>query len=309
MVEMTDRFKPSAYLAPRHWATWIGLGLLRLLILLPYRLQLRLGAGLGGALYYLLPRRRRIARINLALCFPQLAPAERRRLLRRHFRAVGMTLLESPLSWWASDAQLRPLAHIQGLEHLRAARARGKGVILLSAHFVSFELCGRLLSMHEPFQFMYKRQRRNPLYEALTTRARLRHFQGAIAHDNARAMIRALKKNLICWYLPDQDKGRKVSVFAPFMGVPTATVVAPMRMAKMTGAAVVPYVPRRRADGSGYDIVIQPPLEGFPSGDDEEDAARINRFIEEQVRQAPEQYLWLHRRFRTRPQPGEKVYD
>jgi len=294
---------PGRYLHPRHWPVWLALGLLRGLILLPYRTQLRIGAGIGRLMYWAMPQRRHIARTNLRLCFPQLPSAERERLLRRTFRSTGISVLESGLSWWGDARRLEPLCHIEGLPHLQAALRRGKGVILLSAHFTPLEIGGRLLALQQPFQVMYKRQR-DPLFEAVMTRARIRHYQHAIQRHDVRALIRSLKENVACWYAPDQDFGRRNALFVPFFGIPTATVTATSRFARLTGAAVVPFFPRRRDDGSGYDLTLLPALEGFPSGDDVADTTRINRLIEAEVRKAPEQYLWLHRRFRTRPDQG-----
>jgi len=303
----SEPFRPSAYLAPRHWPTWMAVGLLRLLIRLPYRWQLRLGAGIGRLMYRTMPSRRRIARTNIELSFPNLGREEREALVRGSFRSAGISVLESGLSWWGDEARLERLCHIEGLEHLRAAMARGKGVILLSAHLTCLEIGGRLLSHHHPFQVMYKQQR-NPLFEQLLKRSRERHYRRAIQRHDVRGMIRSLKQGIACWYAPDQDFGRRNAVFAPFFGVPTATVTATSRFARLTDAAVVPFFPRRRADGSGYDLLLLPALEGFPSGDDLADTTRINALIEAQVRRAPEQYLWLHRRFRTRPEGEPEIY-
>ena len=297
----------ARYLAPRHWPTWLALGLLRLTVLLPFPWLLRLGAALGDLLYLALPARRRIAATNLRLCFPELDEAQRHTLLRRNFRATGMSLFETGLSWWGHPRRLRRLYHIQGLEHVQQALQRGHGVILLSAHLTCLEIGGRLLSLQQPFQVMYKQQR-NPLFEAVMKQARVAHYQRAIQRHDVRAMIRSLKENVACWYAPDQDFGRKNALFAPFFGVPAATVTATSRFARLSGAAGVPFFPRRRSDGSGYELTLLPPLEGFGQGDDYHDTERLNRLIEAQVRKAPEQYLWLHRRFGTRPEGEPGLY-
>lgn len=301
---MPKPFRPLDFVAPRHWPVWLALGLLRAGVALPYRWQLRLGAGLGRLLWWALPSRRRVARTNLRLAFPQLGEREREALAQASFRSAGISVFESGLSWWAPTARLAALGRVTGLEHLERALARGKGVILLTGHMSAFELGGRILSLCQPFQVMYKRQR-SPLFEAFSTEIRQRHYLRAVQRHDVRGMIRGLRDNLVCWYAPDQDFGRRNSVFAPFFGVPTATVTATSRFAAMTGAAVVPFFPYRRADGSGYDIQVLPPLDDFPSGDDTRDAERLNAVIEAAARKAPEQYLWLHRRFRTRPR-GEK---
>jgi len=268
----------------------------------------RLGHGLGDLLYLLLPRRRREARINIALAFPKRTAQQQERLLRAHFRAFGSTILESSLAWWGDDQRLLPFAQFHGLEHLEAARAKGRGVILVSGHFAAFEIGGRLLNAHQPLTFMYKRQRRNPLFEAMVSRRREHYYRGAIPHDDLRAFMRALRRGEVCWMLPDQDFGQRASVFAPFMGIPAMTVITPARLAAATGAAVVPYVPRRLPQGRGYDIRILPELKQFPTGHDVRDATRINALLQSWARAMPAQYLWLHRRFKTRPAGQPSLY-
>ncbi len=256
-------------------------------------------------------KRRHITQTNIALVFPELDENARAQRVRHVFRSVGISLLETPLSWWGSDKRLAKLCHIEGLEHLTAALAESKGVILLSAHFTCLEIGGRLLSLHQPFAVMYKRHR-NPLFEAAVKHGREQHFQSAIQRHDVRGLVRALKQNQACWYAPDQDFGPKHSLFAPFMGITAATLEAPMRLAKMSGAKIVPFFPIRREDGNGYQLTILPALDNFPSGNQASDrladATRINAIIEEQIRRAPEQYLWLHRRFKTRPEGEPGLY-
>jgi len=303
--------KLSAFLAPRYWPTWVGLGILRLVTLLPYRRQIQLGKVMGASMGYLaeklMKKRHHIAEVNISLCFPQLDKTAKQRLLKSAIESVTISLFETALSWWGSRQTLVPLCHIEGLHHLQAALNNGKGVILLSAHFTCLEIGGRLLSFQQPFAVMYKRHR-NALFEHIMTRARENHYQHAIQRHDIRGMIRALKKNSICWYAPDQDFGRKQSIFVPFLGVEAATITAPARIAKISGAAIVPFFPKRRKDGSGYQLTILPALSDFPSNDETRDAAYINQIIGEQVLLAPEQYLWLHRRFKTRPEGQAKLY-
>jgi len=262
---------------------------------------------MGTGMYYLMKKRRHIADVNIGLCFPQLDETARHRLVKSAIQSVNISLFETALSWWGSRRKLDSLCHIDGLENLRAAQEKGNGIILLSAHFTSLEIGGRLLSFHQPFAVMYKRHR-NALFEHIMTRSRERHYQQAIQRHDVRGMIRALKQNLVCWYAPDQDFGRKQSIFVPFMGVDAATITAPARIARLSGAAVVPFFPKRRSDGNGYQLTILPALENFPTGDEDRDAAYINQIIGEQVLLAPEQYLWLHRRFKTRPEGQTKLY-
>lgn len=293
-------FIPTRFLAPRHWPTWFGLGMMRLLTRLPYRTMLKVGDVLGAMLYHLLGRRRHIVETNLGLCFPELDAQQRRQIARSNFRHTAGALLETPYSWWGSREALQRLTHIEGMENMEQALARGRGVIMLGGHFTSMLICGRLLAMQLPFHILVK-PAKNPLYESLIRSYRERDYAGVINTDDLRGMVRALRRGEIVWYSPDQDLGADISVFAPFMGVPTATITATARLAKMSGAPIVPINFERLADGQGYRLRLRPALDEFPSGDDVADATRINRFIEQHVREVPDQYLWAHRRFKTRP--------
>lgn len=296
-------FNIKPFLGPKHWPTWIGLGLIRLCTLLPYRMQMWLGSLLGYLSYALLPRRRHIVETNIKLAFPELNEKEQKLLVRKTFASTGMGIFETAMAWWGSKRHLQPMVTIHGIEHLQNALAQGKGVILLSAHFSSLELSGRLLSFTQPFQVTYKRAH-NPLMEAILRHVRKKHFIDAINTYDTREMITGLKKNVATWYAMDQDLGARLHVFAPFMGIPTCTLTTTSRLARMSGAIVVPYFPKRLDDCCKYELTILPALENFPSKDDLEDTTRINDLITEYVRKAPEQYLWVHRRFKTRP-PGE----
>lgn len=295
------RFEPLWH--PRYWPTWLAVGLMRILAWLPYAAIVRFGPWLGRAYARLQPRRREIARINIELCFPDKSPAWREQLLRRHFDSLGTTLLEIPFAWWASDRRVRNLVHLQGLEHLQQALTQGKGVLLLSAHFNSPELSGRLLVREQPFVAMY-RPSNDPVMEKLISSARSQWLD-AIRRDDARGLIRTLRQGKAVWYAVDQNTARRESVFVDFFGILASTNSATARLAKMTGAAVVPFHAVRRSDGSGYDLFLEPAWEDYPSGDLAADTQRVNDLVEKWVRQTPEQYLWIHRRFRTRPQRSD----
>lgn len=266
-----------------------------------------LGGLFGYALFATARWRRRVARTNVALCFPDLTAPQQAALVRNCFKYAGMSLQETALCWWGTPRQLKPLCRIEGLEHLHAALARGRGVILLSAHMTCLEIAGRLLALQQPFHVMYKRHR-NKLFEAVMRGARERQFERAVSHHDVRGMLQSLKENKAIWYAPDQDFGRKHSVFAPFMGMNAATLTAPARLAKISGAAVVPFFPQRLDNGRGYRLVIHPAIDQFPSNDEVRDAARINTLIGQHVRRVPEQYLWMHRRFKTRPHGEPSPY-
>lgn len=296
------------YLAPRYWPTWFGLGLLRVSLLLPYPALLQLGRGLGSLLYRLIGSRRHIADVNIRLCFPELDEIARQRLVKESFIAAATSLFEGALSWWASDARVKKLYRIEGLEHLEAARSQGRGVILLGGHYTTLEISGRFLAFHvEGLQPIYK-PARNKLFEAVMANSRKRLFDDLLPSADMRTIVRNLKKGKVVWYAPDQDFGRERSVFAPFFGVPTATLISSARLAKLSGAPVVPYYSERLPGNQGFLLRLAPALEGFPSGDDMADATRVNQTIEQQVRKVPEQYLWLHKRFKTRPEGEADVY-
>lgn len=298
------RFNPAPFLAPRHWPTWFGLGLLRLSTLLPFKLQMATGRKLGRLSYRLLKKRRHIAQTNVRLCFPELDEEQREKIVRKSFENNGIALIETAMAWWGSRKRLQKRCQITGLQHIHDVLAEGRGVLLLSAHFSTLEISGAMMALSQPFQVIYKKAR-NPLFEAILKSARERHFINAIDTYDVRRIASTLKEGLVTWYAMDQDFGASRSVFVPFMGVSTATLTTPSRYARMTGAAVVPYFPIRDDETGTYRLTVLPALKDFPSGDEEKDAAAINVLIEEYVRKAPEQYFWAHRRFKTRP-PGEK---
>jgi KDO2-lipid IV(A) lauroyltransferase len=292
------------YLAPRYWGVWLGLGLIKMMAMLPFPWQIALGGWIGYWFSKIARRRRRIAAINLALCFPELSQAERDQLLDAHFTALGIGLFETALAWWASDSKLQGLSRISGIQHLAEASAAGKGVILLTGHFTTLELGARFITWHQSFHAMY-RSHKNPLYETVMRRERERRSRlPPLPHEDIRGLLRALKKGRAVWYAPDQNHGARNSVFVPFFGVTACTITATARLATISGAAVVPYFPKRLPGLGGYEVVVLPALTNFPSGDVEADTQRINALLEQYIRQAPEQYLWVHRRFKTQP-PGQ----
>jgi KDO2-lipid IV(A) lauroyltransferase len=299
------RFSPT-WLGPRYWGTWATLGLLRLGVLLPLHWQLTLGRGVGWILYHALPRRRAIAETNLSLCFPEWSPGERGRVLRDTFDSIGTAFFEVALAWWAPDARVRRLGRVEGLENLTSALSAGRGVILLSGHFTTLELGARLLRLHSLFRPMY-RPTKNPAWDWVMLRSRQRHVELALDRRDVRGTLRALRANEAVWYAPDQDYGREHSVFVPFFGVPAATITATSRLAAMSGARVVPFYQHRSPDGE-YVATLGEALEGFPGPDLSEDTARITRLLEDEVRRCPGQYLWTHRRFKTRPPGAPRLY-
>jgi KDO2-lipid IV(A) lauroyltransferase len=293
---------PVSLLHPRHWPTWAGIGLLRLIVWLPYPAIMAVGAGLGQLIYPFALRRRQIAEINLRLCLPELDDTARRRLLRRHFSSLGKGLVEVGMAWWWPQKRLeRLLITIEGETYLATGDT---GVLFLTAHFSSLELSGRYLGARSAAHAMY-RPNENPVLEFLIRHYRGTHLLGLIRRDDARGMIRLLKEGGRVWYAPDQNHAHKGKAFADFMGVAAATHTATSRLARTTGARVVPFVLLR--EPGGYRLIIEHPLEGLGKAP-EEDARRINAVFARWARAAPEQYNWIHRRFKTRPDGGPPPY-
>ena len=295
---MTATPPPRPSFAPRHWPAWLGVGLCVALAHLPWSLQRALGAALGRLALHLARSRRRAAAVNLTLCFPELNEAERAALLRANFRDLGIGLFEFARAWWGRIAPLRNSANIEGLEILHRLRDEGRGILLISGHFMTLETCGRLLCEHIPLAGMY-RPYRNPVLEWAVLRGRLRYACAMFGNRDTRAALRHLKNGGVLWYAPDQDMLGKDTVFAPFFGIPAATITATHQFARMTGCAVVPFFHRR--EGGRYALKIGAPLEPFPTADASADTAAVNAAIEAMVREAPSQYLWLHRRFKRQP--------
>jgi KDO2-lipid IV(A) lauroyltransferase len=267
---------------------------------LPYAWQLHIGSTLGRLMYRLAKRRCHIAETNIALAFPKLSPKEQDNLVKANFRSTGITLIEVGLSWWGKPKTLRSLLHIEGLEYIQQALEADKGVILLGGHFTNLIISGRLLALMLPFHIVIKKSH-NALFEAMMSFYRSQQYQGLIDTTNMRGLLKSLRNNKVVWYAPDQDFGNRQSVFAQFMGINTITLTTTARLAKTTGASVVYIDYERLPDAQGYSLKLHPPLENFPSDDDVKDARRVNELIEKHVHEVPDQYLWIHRRFKTRP--------
>lgn len=297
----------GSFLHPRFWLLWLGMALLWLIAQLPYRVLLGLGRVLGGLMYRLASSRRKIAARNLELCFPALSAAERTRLLKENFASTGIAFFEMAMSWWWPESRLTKLARIEGLEHLRQARAEGQGVILMALHFTTLEMGGALLAMQHGMYGMY-RAHRNPLFDFIQRQGREQRLIDAVERDDVRGMLKLLRAGEAVWYAPDQDYGAQRSIFVPLFGVPAATVTATSKFARLGRARVIPFTQVRLADGSGYKVVVYPPLADFPGESEEADCLRINQWIEQAVSACPEQYLWAHRRFKTRPAGEAKLY-
>jgi KDO2-lipid IV(A) lauroyltransferase len=291
----------------RHWLTWLGIGLMALLARLPWVLQRALGRGAGTVLRVLLARRRRIAERNIALCYPQLDAAAQAALVRASFASLGIGLFEFARAWWGSVEPMRRDLRLEGLEHLQAARTGGRGVIVISAHFTTLEIAGRLMCDYAPLAGMY-RPHDQAAMEWAVKRGRLRYAAAMFTRDELRPAMKHLKQGGLLWFAPDQDTRRGESVYVPFFQQQAYSLTSTHQLARLSGAAVVAFAHVRRDDG-GYTLKISPAFGDFPSKDATADTARVMAAIEAMVREVPSQYLWLHRRFKHQPGGGANPYD
>lgn len=305
---MADSRKPlQHFTAPRYWLTWISLGLLRIACWLPHRAVLATGRIIGRIAYRIAHQRRRIVKRNLRLCYPDLREAERVALAKRHFEALGMSLMEMGLGRWASDDRLARLTTIEGVEHVLKAVNAGRGVILLSAHFTTLEISGRVLKLHiPPFDAVYRKNRNEFITEILRT-GRERSAAKTIEKSDIKSMVRSLRQGRVVWYAPDQSFSRKGAEVVPFFGVPSMHATATSTLARLGDAVAIPYFPQRLPDGR-YVLRILEPLDNFPSGDLVEDTRQYVRVLEEHIRRCPEQYFWLHRKFKNLPETFPDYY-
>jgi KDO2-lipid IV(A) lauroyltransferase len=294
-------FTPNALLM------WFGIGILWVLIkLLPHPWLEKLGIALGQTMRLCMPRREHIVATNIRMCFKELTPEQQQILIHDIFSSIGIGIIETGLAWWLPNDQIDVISTIEGLDYLKQAQATQKPIILCTGHFTTFEIAGRVLSNHLTFNAMY-RQQNNEVYNFLMHKCRSTRLKEIIPRNDVRAILAALKTHIPLWLAPDQDYGRRRSVFVPFFGINAASITSPAKLAKLTGAIILPYF-SYRLPNMRYLVSFQPPLEQFPSGDLEKDTLRINELIETGVRRAPDQYLWLHRRFKTRPLGEASIY-
>lgn len=298
-------------LHPRYWLTWFGVGILWLWVQLPYPFLMKMGDGLGRLSMHFLKRRVAIAQQNLKLCFPHYTQEQIDTIVSRNFSSLGCGLIETGMGWFWSDARIRKWCEVSGLEHLTAACAKGKGVMVIGVHFMSLELGGRVMGLDHPMMAMY-RPHNNKVMEFIQTRGRSRSNKAMIDRRNLRGMVKALKSGEAVWFAPDQDYGPKGSSFAPFFAVEqAATTNGTFTIARLAQPAMLTTVLIRKPGGKGYQLVIGPEFDDYPLAENDEQAAAayINRKIELEIMRAPEQYLWLHRRFKTRPVGASKLYS
>ena len=294
------------FLHPRYWGIWLAYGLLRLLLLLPFSWIEKIGLGLGYKLAPLIKGRRRVVETNMQLCFPDIQGEEKKQLVDDIMANNIFGFLETAYGWWGSDKVIERISRVDGLDLLHKAQQDKGGVIMIGAHFTMMDLSGRVMTLREPADVTYRKQN-NPLLDHLVNKGRRRIFDQLIEKREMRKMIRNLRKGKMIWYATDQDFGRRNSVFAPFFGVETATVPTIADLIRMTGAKPLLYTCHREGHGKDtrYVATVTDPFnDGF--GDDEiANATLLNKVLEDHLRKDPSQYMWVHRRFKTRPNPED----
>ncbi|TKI06986.1 kdo(2)-lipid IV(A) palmitoleoyltransferase [Martelella alba] len=304
--------KTSAFsrqlLHPRYWITWLGLGLLILLVQLPYPVLMALGRGVGLSARPFLKRREDITRRNIRLCFPTMPASSVDTLVAENFASLGMALMETGMAWFWPDNRVKRWFDVSGLQHLRAASKHHRGVMVIGVHFMSLELGGRVMGLCQPMMAMY-RPHNNQAMEWMQTKGRMRSNKAMIDRKDLRGMVHALKQGESVWFAPDQDYGPRGSVFAPLFAVPqAATTNGTFVLCHLAKPAMLTVVLIRKPRNQGYQLVIQPEITDYPAEDALSAAAYMNRIIETEILRAPEQYLWLHRRFKTRPVGKPSLY-
>ncbi len=301
-----SRTPPPPLWSPSLWPTWALLGCAWLFARLPLAWVFWLGRRLGDLMYHCGRRRRRVAATNIARCFPEWSATEREQLVRRSFRALGIGALELMIPWLNPTRDLSAHFDVYGREHLDAALALGRGVIVVGGHYAVMDMISQPLGAMGCMDVMY-RYNKNPVWEWLQVSGRRRYFDAVIEREDTRQTLKRLKQGRAIWYAADQDYGAKHSVFAPFFGVPAATIVATSRFARLNDSPVLLMRQTRDEANRRWQITFSAVVENFPSGDDQQDAERMNALLEAEIRLHPEQYLWLHKRFKTRP-PGEAPF-
>jgi KDO2-lipid IV(A) lauroyltransferase len=285
----------------------VGVFVLWLIHFLPFRVIVSMGNGLGALLYMVGKERRQVALTNLRLCFPKMKENEREKLVRAHFKMFARSLLERTILWWGSGERIRNLIRVEGIEHFEAIKH--KSAVLLTPHFVGMDAGGQWIAQETNTVCMYARQKNIYLTELLLRkRARFGNQKLYSRQQGLRPILKGMREGHPFIYPPDQDQGIRDGAFIPFFGVPAATMTSLPRIAQMTAAKVVPSITRMLPGGEGYVLTFYPAWENYPSGDDITDARRMNEFIEQRILEMPEQYFWLHKRFKTRPEGEAALY-
>ncbi|MCE9677673.1 LpxL/LpxP family Kdo(2)-lipid IV(A) lauroyl/palmitoleoyl acyltransferase [Shewanella sp. AS1] len=290
---------------PKYWLIWFGFAVLRLTQVLPLPLQMQLGKAIGRLAKVFAGGRVKTAKRNIELCFPELSQAEQAQLLTHNFEETGKAIFDIANAWWWSNERIQAHMTIKGREHVEQTLSNGQGVILFAVHCLPLEMGARIFGQFQPGIGVY-RPHNNPLMEYLQVKGRLRSNKGLVPKRDLRQMVRSLRNPDVIWYTADQDFGRSSAVFIPFFKVPqAATITGGTTLAKLGKAKVLPFFVERNDDDKGYTIEVLPPLENFPGENEVEDAIRGNKIIESLIDRNRAQYMWLHRRFKTRPEKSD----
>lgn len=294
---------------PKYWFAWLGIFILFLSSFLPYGVLLFIGRQIGRAAYHLVKSRREVARRNIELCFPQLSKDEIEKKVLLNFESSGIALFEMGMAWFWPSWRINNLVKVTGAEHLKQAQADKQGIILLGAHFLTLEMGGRAFSQLQPAYAVY-RKHSNAVLDYWFHWGRMRENKGMLDRSDFKSMLRVLKKGDALWYAPDHDYGpHKSTVFAPFFAVEnTNTVAGTSTMARITKSCVIPVFLKRLPGTQGYELVFYPKIENFPTKDMQADTCVTNQQIEKMILECDDQYMWMHRRFKTRPEGEESLY-
>ncbi|UJF21711.1 LpxL/LpxP family Kdo(2)-lipid IV(A) lauroyl/palmitoleoyl acyltransferase [Shewanella sp. OMA3-2] len=295
---------------PKYWLLWLGVAIMRVTQLMPISIQMKIGAGLGRLVMLVAGSRTHTAKRNIQLCFPDMPEHEQQALLKSNFEETGKALFDTINAWWWSDEKVQAHMTMTGQEHVDTSLKNGKGVILFAVHCLPLEMGARVFGQFQPGIGVY-RPHNNPVMEYLQVKGRLRSNKGLVPKRDVRQMIRSLRAPDVIWYTADQDFGRSSAVFIPFFAVAdAATITGATSLAKLGKANVLPFIVERTSDDSGYKIEILPPLDNFPGDNELDDAIRGNQMVENIINRNRSQYMWLHRRFKTRPdENGPSLYD
>lgn len=304
-----------AYFHPRYWFLWIMISFWFLVMLLPYPLLYRMGKGIGRLLLKLRPkikiidRRLKIAERNLELCFPDWSEEQRQALIAKNCESVGLAVIETGMAWFWPDRRINKWCKVTNVELIKNTLAKPQGIMFVGIHFLNLELGGRIIGLQTPGIGIY-RPNDNPVWDWLQVSGRMRSNKFMINRKDVKQMIRSLEEAEIIWYGPDHDYGKRNSVFAPFFAVQNAaTTLGTYILLKKTDSAVLPFTPKRLENGQGYEVIVSPPIQSFPTDNELQTATAMNKLIEEQILLAPDQYMWLHRRFKTRPEGEADLYS
>ncbi|MDP8177219.1 LpxL/LpxP family Kdo(2)-lipid IV(A) lauroyl/palmitoleoyl acyltransferase [Pasteurella skyensis] len=301
------------FLHPKYWGLWIGLGFFRLVLLLPYPLLVQIAKGFSYLFKFAKfgKYRTAIAKRNLELCFPEYTQNQIEQLIEKNIESIGMAIIETGMAWFWSDQRILKWSKFEGIEHLKQAEKEQKGIILVGVHFLTLELGARIMGLHHQGIGVY-RPNDNPLLDWIQFRGRVRSNKAMLNRNDLRGMIKALRQGEMIWYAPDHDYGRKASVFVPFFNVEkTATTTGTrMLLRSASNAVVIPFSPIRNQDGTGYTLMVSPPVDFSQCTNDIDTATLMNKVVKKEIMNAPEQYMWLHRRFKTRPNEDDpSLYD